>query len=787
MMRLDAGTAVFIDGVQWGASDANPVELRGLSAGLHNLTLIPTPDREYRFRLRLFSGPHVFDLTTGELKYVNAVGPSPAQVPAPGNLPPATVNDYNSFVQALWEERLILPAGNSAWDYYNRIQATLPPGVRNDLRKRLIIAMGNHAQRIVLRYVRGGDVRWNAAVFDEGAQLIARVRQLFRTFPEYQSEQNFFQGRALVERGQYVEAVQQLQQSIRVDPEASHSQNAIGLAFWKQNLFPAAIPPLQQAITLSPQWNYPRYTLALIYLEERRYDESEQMFQQALQNDAEDSTAHHGLGQLYALLGRFDEADARLQQAVQFNPGNAYAYNTYGKLQQRRGRIPEAEQMFRLAIRLEPDEPAFRASLADLLRANGRVPEAQTVFGQIANQATGNMQVLQSYSDFLASQNRTPEAMTLFQQAIRKSAKDANLRVLYGAFLKTHGQAKEAENQYKEGVKISKTNAFAHHELASLYIEQKKVREAEKELQLARDADPRFGAPPLLLGQIRFAQGRFAEALDEYRKALQLSIEASQQQVIRGFIADTEKTVVDQKLKEAKAQADRKQYAAAWNAYADLLKAAGDSAPARDAALGFQYDHPTDADPAKLPNSGAGAAIQTTFWRTQVEAEQNWRSNRKDEAIQKFVAALENLSPKDRQMVTATAFNVRNDLYGIHQVVYRWAGRVLEMQKWQDAIRLMDIAAQQNIFVQVGTSPLTIDSLMWPADVAQPREVKDFEIAHHPDRRAHEIYAAGYAGLNDWERAKLYLAVLQPTPADLSQAVENIRKWLPPGTELKIQ
>ena len=43
--------------------------------------------------------------------------------------------------------------------------------------------------------------------------------------PEFESEQDFFQGRSLVERGQYVEAVQQLQQSIRLDAEASHSQN----------------------------------------------------------------------------------------------------------------------------------------------------------------------------------------------------------------------------------------------------------------------------------------------------------------------------------------------------------------------------------------------------------------------------------------------------------------------------------------------------------------------------------------------------------------------------------
>ena len=786
VMRPDAGTAVFVDGTLWGNAQGNPIELRGLPPGVHNLTLVVSADREYRFRLRLFQGAHVFDLPSGELRYVTEIQPAPAQIPLLPGLLPANANDYRNFVQALWDDRLIAPAGNSAWDYYMAMQNALTANLRNELAHRLVIAMGDRAQRTILKYVRGGDIRWNAAAFDEGAQLIQRIRQLFTTNPEFESEQSFFQGRALIERRQYAEAVQQLQQSIRLDSEASHSQNAIGLALWQQDLLEDAIPPLQQAIGLSPQWNYPRYTLALIYLEQRRYDEAEQVFQQALQTNVEDSTAHHGLGQLYALLGRFDEAEGRLQQAVTFNPGNAYAYNTYGKLNQRRGRLPEAEQMFRLAIRLEPDEPAFRASLADFLRSTGRVPEAQAVFAQVAAAAVDNQQVLQSYTSFLASQNMAAQARNVFEQAIKKYSKNANLHVLYGGFLKSQGRPADAEREYKEAVKVSKTNAFAHHELASLYIEQKKVRDAERELQLATQADPRFGAPPRLLGDIRAAQGRNAEALNEYRKALQLSIEASQQQEIKGLIAGLEKTVLDDKLNQGKTQAGRQQYAAAWNTYADALKAAPESPASRDAVLAFMFDHPAEADVSKLSSSLIASALQTKFWTVQLQAEQDWRAGRREQAVTNFTAALQGLTIDDRRLVTATAFNIRNDSQGIHEVVHRWAGRLLELQKWNDAIGLIDLAVRQNIFgVVPNFNPLSIDSLMWPSDVRQPQSFNDFEVAHHPDRRAHEIYAAAYGAIGDWEKARAYVASL--SGADLQQATDAIRKWLPPGTEMRLR
>jgi hypothetical protein len=120
--------------------------------------------------------------------------------------------------------------------------------------------------------------------------------------------------------------------------------------------------------------------------------------------------------------------------------------------------------------------------------------------------------------------------------------------------------------------------------------------------------------------------------------------------------------------------------------------------------------------------------------------------------------------------------------------VHRWAGRLLELQKWNEAIALMEEAAEQNIFVPVPNfNPVTIDSLMWPSDIAEPRTFSDFEVAHHPDRRAQEIYATAYAGLGDWAKANAYLAAIRSSATDLQQATDAMRKWLPPGTELRIQ
>ena len=382
MLRLGTATDIYIDGDYFGTGEGEErfLQLQGLSTGTHSLRFVSSPEREYRFRVSLFSGSQIFDLESAELRSVTAIEAPPDQATLPPSIPPDLEPIYRRFTQALWEERVIEPAGNSAWDYYQQLQNALPASASDPLKYRLIVAMGNRAQRTILKYLRGGDVRWNAATFEEGEALIERTQALFKVTDELESQERFFSARALIERGQFTQAVQELQESVVLDQEASHAFNALGLALWRQNLLLAAMVPLEQAIELSPRWTYPRITLSLIYLELRRYQEAEQDLRLAIEINPEDSTAYHALGQLYSLLGRWDEAEVQLQRAIAMNPGNAYAHETLGKLYQLLQRFDAAEDLLRLAVRLEPDEPSFYISLGEFLQQRNRLQDAAPIW-----------------------------------------------------------------------------------------------------------------------------------------------------------------------------------------------------------------------------------------------------------------------------------------------------------------------------------------------------------------------------------------------------------------------
>jgi tetratricopeptide (TPR) repeat protein/uncharacterized caspase-like protein len=788
LMQLQSGTEVYVDGSSYGMAGGSDrfLQLEGLAPGYHNITLIPTPDREQRFRVRLFKGPQIFDRASGEVRAVVEIQPSADQLAIPVDLPSNLAQDYRRFVQALWQERLIAPLGDSAWDYYQRMQSLLPATLRENLQRQLAVAMGDRAQRIILRYLRGRDIVWNAAAFEEGANLLDRTQRLFKTGSAFEPQKRFFTGRASLERGEYAQAVPELQRVIAIDPEAAYAYNALGQAFWKQNRLQEAIQPLERSIQLAPNWSYPRDTLAFIYLEQRLYQQAEQAFQQSIQLSAESSAAYHGLGQLYLLQGRFQDAEAQVRRAIEINPGNAYAYETLGKLFQGQRRNNQAEQMFRLAIRLEPDEPSFQISLAQLLQQIGRLQDAQPFLARAVDRNPNNRVALEAYASFLTEQNKFSEAEKLFRQAFKISPDDSNLHVGYGRLLFKQGRAGDAEKEFKTAIRLRPDNPFAHWNLARIYVDRQKIPDAEKELALAEKADSRFAKTPLLLGQIRQAQKRHREALDYYRKALALSIEPAQRQEIEGYVEEIEGAIAQEKLEQAKARTDKKDYPGAWMMFAEALRDAPDQRQLREAMLRFQQDHPAEADPSLLPSSTLSQVLKTPFWKTQRQSEELWRKGDRSQATESFIAAIERLAADERRVVSSTSFNIGNSIFGIHQFIYVWGLRLIEERNYQGTLRLMDVALQQHLFgVVPDFSPFTVDSLMISAEITDPKKFSEFDVAHHPDHRAHELYAAAYAGMGDMVQARQYLPALETTKPDLAarmlvaKTLQREKKWNP--------
>jgi tetratricopeptide (TPR) repeat protein len=765
LLHLAAGTEIYVDGDFLGRSETEGyVQLGGLTPGVHRVFLVPSPDREYRFRLELFDGAHSLDWRTGQLRALARIPEQPSRVPLPEGLPGDLEQAYRGLEEALWTDRLLEPPGESAWDRLQQLRGLVSPMVETELERRLAIAMGNRAQRLILRYLRGGDIRWTPEVFEEGAGLLSRVRGTFASNVTVLSQQHFFRGRALAERGEFDEAGAELRKAIELDPEASHAFNALGLALWRQNRLEEAEVQLLRAIELSPTWTYPRNTLALIRVERRRYEEAEAMFRESIPLDPRDSTAYHGLGQLYALMGRWEEAEGLLLQSIDAHPGNAYAHHTLARLHQRLLNLEEAEEWMRLAIRLEPDEPAFRISLAELLGAMGRVDEADEVLERALQSDSDNLDLLRARAFHLAASDRAAEGEAVLRRALDLAPGDAHLRVAAGLFWRGRDRGRAIE-AFREALDRDADNPYAHHNLGLMAVEDGDHRTAERALERSIAADPRYAPPRLLLGRVRAARGDFRHALDLLRSARELSVEPAQRQEVEERILEVAEAYLEGRIAEADARAERGRRGDAWRIIRAVLKEFPDHPRARDAALRYAAEF-TDLVQREPPPPGMLAdVLASLFWSTERRAEQLWGRGARLEALELVRGATASIEPGS--IFLTTRYNLGNEEFSIHRTLYRWAERMLEISDFDGARGLLELAMEKGILgVVPGLEPTTVDSLMVSADSPRPSSFSDYEVAFHPDRRAHELLVLSAAGMGDIDGVRTFLAAIEEAGPD---------------------
>ncbi len=162
VMRLETGTDVYLDGYLYAQIDdtSRPLQIQGLRSGEEvSLRLVFSPTHEGRYRLKLRSGPHLFDVATQELRGLMAIEPPPSFTQPPADLDSSAQQLFRQFKTSLWQEELVQPAGENAFEFLQQLRGLLTAEQLQTAERELVVALGDKAQRILLRYLRGGDVR----------------------------------------------------------------------------------------------------------------------------------------------------------------------------------------------------------------------------------------------------------------------------------------------------------------------------------------------------------------------------------------------------------------------------------------------------------------------------------------------------------------------------------------------------------------------------------------------------------------------------------------------------
>lgn len=364
------------------------------------------------------------DKESGDLKLATLRHPGTAELASAGlflQAPAAGQPERAALQQAIREGRLVSPAGNNAWELYQRFSALpVPQDAKDAVQEELIAALGTAGDRVLSAYRRGDQVvRLDAARYQEGALLFQRASELDPNERSYMAKARFMAGRAAVEAGRYTEAITVLREAISLDPNAAYSYNALGIAFMQQRQWDEAITNYRAALERAENWVYPRFNLAVVYTHLQRFREAEAEYNKAIEVGttlgARYSYLHLNLGALYLQQNRYQDAERELKRALQMRADDPQAHYNMG-LVYLRSNTAQAERWFERAASLDARMSLARLRLAEIYAGRGRRDLQEKYLREAAAGDPGNPVVLEELGKLLLSQKKLDDAEQVFMQ-----------------------------------------------------------------------------------------------------------------------------------------------------------------------------------------------------------------------------------------------------------------------------------------------------------------------------------------------------------------------------------
>ena len=240
-------------------------------------------------------------------------------------------------------------------------------------------------------------------------------------------------GGLLVKAGRFADAINHLQEALRLHPGIEQAEYNLGLGLFKAGRPAEAIPHYEESLRLRP-------------------------------NDADTFSR---IGDALVKLGRLPDAADRYEASLRLNPADPLAQNNLGVALLQMGRPAEALPHFREAVRLKPGYAEAQNNLGNVLVESGRTIEGLGHLRAATKAEPNFADAHYNLAVALLGAGRTEEGIAHLRQAVRLTPNDAGARALLGNALLRLGRVSEAIPQLEEALQLDPGLTQARADLAA--------------------------------------------------------------------------------------------------------------------------------------------------------------------------------------------------------------------------------------------------------------------------------------------------------------------------------
>ena len=169
--------------------------------------------------------------------------------------------------------------------------------------------------------------------------------------------------RAHVQASLWRDSVTLFEAALRVTENNAVAHSNLGRAYLERGDLVKAVDHAREVVRIEPLAPDGHFNLGVVLEAAGRPDQAEGSYREAIRIAPEQAPPHLNLGIVLARAGSLDEAEAQLREAVRLQPDSFSARNNLGALLAGRGAFEDAIEQFAEAVRLDPANEDARVNL----------------------------------------------------------------------------------------------------------------------------------------------------------------------------------------------------------------------------------------------------------------------------------------------------------------------------------------------------------------------------------------------------------------------------------------
>jgi tetratricopeptide (TPR) repeat protein len=290
--------------------------------------------------------------------------------------------------------------------------------------------------------------------------------------------------------------------------------------------YEGAVKSSLNAVHLGRRMPLAHTCLAIAYEQAGQYHHAIRQGWFAVSLNPDSSSAWRTLGVTYSRAKCYEDAVRAGTKAVEISPNNAKAWGLLARSKEEAG-YDDYLPLYEKAVGIAPFDADLKLSYGIALQKASRMADAKTVLEEAVSLGSNNAKAHLTLGCLLLDMEEYAGAETAFRRALLLNPNSSHAHGLLAKTLLRSRKLAEALIHARMAVDIDQDSPEAHFGLAMVFFEQRDYLNAELEFRIAVDLNPEFAYSYSYLASTLSGQGRDIEALDNAKRAAELSSDNS--------------------------------------------------------------------------------------------------------------------------------------------------------------------------------------------------------------------------------------------------------------------